>query len=132
MYQCKPKKNVYVFSSHHMPVGITSSKKGKPKRIEFYNKTKCGVDVADQMACQYSVKAGTYQWPVAVFYNILELAYINVFSLYKERTRDSISRQGFILKLATELREDYLAERRARSASEQESSRTSNKSFMWK
>ena len=41
-----------------------------------------------------------------------------------------MSRRGFIFKLVTELREDYLAKRRARtSASEQESSRT-NKKFL--
>ena len=58
IYQCKPKKNVGVLSSLHMSVGIDSSEKRKPETIEFYNKTKCGVDVADQMTRQYSVKSG--------------------------------------------------------------------------
>ena len=83
VYQCKSKKNVYVLSSFHMPVSIDSSEKQKLETIEFYNKNKCGVDVANQMTCQYSVKACTHQWPVAVFYNILDLAYINTFILYK-------------------------------------------------
>ena len=39
-----------------MSVGSDSSEKQKPETIEFYNKTKYGVDVADQMARQYSVK----------------------------------------------------------------------------
>ena len=72
------------------------------------------------MAREYLVKAGTRQWPVAVFYNILDLTRINSFVLYKEKTGDSISRRDFIFKLVTELREDYLAERKATSASEQE------------
>ena len=63
--------------------------------MEFFNKTKCGVDVTDQMARQYSVKAGTRRWPVAVFYNILDLAGINAFVLYKNdqvtRFQDEIS-----------------------------------------
>ena len=79
--------------------------------MEFYIKTKCGVDVADQMARQYSVKAGTHRWPAAVFYNILDLAGINAFVLYKKRTGDKVSRQDFIFKLATELRENYIVER---------------------
>ena len=42
-----------------MSVKLGESEKKKPERVEFYNKTKCGVGVADQMARQYSVKAGT-------------------------------------------------------------------------
>ena len=80
------------------------------------------------MACQYLIKAGICRWPVAVFYNILNLAYINAFVSYKERTGDSISGRDFIFKLANGFRDDYLAERRARSAFEKESS-TSKKSL---
>ena len=89
-----------------MPVGFNSLEKRKPETIEFYNKTKCGVDVADQMTLQYSVKAGMCQWPVVVFYNILDFGCINAFVLYMEIKKDSISRRDFIFKLATELRED--------------------------
>ena len=87
VYQCKPKKNVCVLSSRHMSVELGKSEKKKTKKMELYNKTKCGVDVADQMARQYSVKAGTRWWPVAVFYNILDLAAINAFVLYKKTNR---------------------------------------------
>ena len=92
-------------------------RKKNPETVEFYNKTKCGVDVADQMARLYSVKAGTRRWPVAVFYNILDLAGINAFVLYKKRTGDKVSRRDFLLKLATELREDYISEKSSRNAS---------------
>ena len=95
VYQCKPKKNVCVLSSLHMSVELGESEKKKPEKMEFYNKRKCGLDVADQMARQYSVKAGTHWWPIAVFYNILDLAGTNAFVLYikKQVTRfqDEIS-----------------------------------------
>ena len=110
-----------------MSVGSDSSEKRKPETIEFYNKAKYGVDVADQMTRQYSVKAGTRQSSVAFFYNILDLACINAFVLYKERRGNSIPRRDLIFKLETKLTEDYLAEKRARSASEQESSRITKK-----
>ena len=42
-----------------MSVEVGVSEKKKSETVEFYNKTKYGVDVADQMARQYSVKAGT-------------------------------------------------------------------------
>ena len=57
-------------------------------------------------------KRGTRRWPVAVIYNILDLACMNAFVLYKEKTGDSISRRDFIFKLVTELREDYLAQKK--------------------
>ena len=50
VYQCKPKKNVCVLSSLHMFVELGESEKKKPEKMEFYNKSKCGLDVADQMA----------------------------------------------------------------------------------
>ena len=66
IYQCKP-KNVCILSSLHISVGVDSSEKRKPETFEFLNKTKCGVDTADQMARQ--CKACTRQWPVAAFKN---------------------------------------------------------------
>ena len=84
VYQSKPKKNVCVLSSLHMSVELGESKKKKPEKIKFYNKSKCGVDVADQMAWQYSVKAGTRRWPIAVFYNIRDFSGTNIFVLYKK------------------------------------------------
>ena len=83
-----------------MSVELGESEKKKPEAVVFYNKTKCGVDVADQMARQNSVKAGTYRWPVAVFYKILDMAGINAFMLHKKRTGDKVSRRDFQFKLA--------------------------------
>ena len=111
VYQCKLKKNVCVLSSLHMSAKLGATEKKKSETIKFYNKTKCGVDVADQMARLYSMKAGTRRWSVAVFYSILDLAGINAFVLYKKRTGDKISRRNFLFKLATELREDYFVKR---------------------
>ena len=99
VYQCKPKKDVCVLSSLNMFVELGELEKKKPETVEFYNKTKCGVDVADQMARQYSVKAGTRRWPVAVFYNILDLAGINAFVLNKKRTGDKFQDEIFCSSL---------------------------------
>ena len=67
-----------------MSVEFGESEKKIPEKMEFYNKSKCGLDVADQMVRQYAVKAGTHWWPIAVFYNILDLAGTNAFVLYKK------------------------------------------------
>ena len=37
----------------------------------YYNATKLGVDVLDQMARNYSTRCPSRRWPVRVFYNIL-------------------------------------------------------------
>ena len=114
VYQCKSKKRVCILSYMYSNVSIDSTEKSKPEIIEFYNKTKCGVDVTDQMARQYSVKAGTRRWPVAVFYNMLDMACNNPFTIYKMNSEDKLSRRHFIFKLTEELREDYLEKRKAR------------------
>ena len=57
------------------------------------------------MAQQYMVKVGTRRWPVAVFYNILDLACINACVLYKKKTGHAISRRNFMFQLATRLRD---------------------------
>lgn len=107
VYKCKPKKNVVLLSSLHQSVGVALDQKKIPETIEFYNSTKYGVDVVDQMARKYSVKASSRRWPVQVFYNILDLAAINAWILYKETTGAPITRREFILKLAGELSKPY-------------------------
>ena len=107
VYQRKQKKNVCILSTFYSSVMVDRTTKKKPETVTFYNKTKCDVDIADQMARQYTVKAGTRRWPVAVFYKILDLAYINAYVLYKKKTGDTISRRNFMFQLATELREAH-------------------------
>ena len=85
-----------------MSVELNDFEKKKPETVKFYYKTKCGVDVADKMARQYLVKAGTCWWPVAIFYNILNLADINAFVLYNKRTDDKVSRRDLLFKFVTE------------------------------
>jgi hypothetical protein len=98
-YRCKRNKNVFIFSTLHRSVAIDGTEKKKPETIQFYNATKFGVDVVDQMARKYSVKASSRRWPVQVFYNVLDLAAINAWVLYKETTNKRISRRKFILQL---------------------------------
>jgi len=39
-----------------------------PETIDFYNLTKYGVNVINQMARKYSVKASSRRWPVQAFF----------------------------------------------------------------
>lgn len=109
-YQCKEKKKVFLISTRHEHAQIAPDKsknpnrqKKKPTTIVYYNKTKCGVDAVDHMSKDYSVKYASRRWPVQVWSNILNLAGINSWILYKEAHNSSISRKNFLIKLIKEI-----------------------------
>ena len=58
-YQCKKAKSAIILSTLYPDVEVSSENdsKNKPETVLFDNKTKAGVDVVDQMAKKYSVKA---------------------------------------------------------------------------
>ena len=61
-----------------------SNEKKKPEMILFYNASKVGVDCFDQMARLYTTRSASRRWPVAVWGNILDIAAINSYVLYKK------------------------------------------------
>ncbi|KAF7387005.1 hypothetical protein HZH66_011457 [Vespula vulgaris] len=73
------------------------------QQLHIITKPKFG----DQMARKYSVKSKSYRWPVQVSFNILDSTGINAWILYKETSRQNISRQQFLLQIAEELIEEY-------------------------
>lgn len=103
VYKSKPNKKVLLLSTKHKGVKIQDNFKKLPETVSFYNKTKFGVDVTDQMARKYSVKSGSRRWPLQVFFNILDLVGINSWILYKNLTGKNISRKDFLFRLAEEL-----------------------------
>jgi hypothetical protein len=103
IYKCKPNKAVCLFSSMHPTCKFSSPPKKVPETIQYYNQTKYGVDIFDQMSRKYTTKAGSRRWPIAVFYNLLDICGINSWILYKECTGSKISRRNFLLKLGEEL-----------------------------
>ena len=104
-YQCKKQKSVVIMSTLHPDVEIPSQNnpKKKPETILFYNKTKAGVYVIDQMTRKYSVKAASRRWPIHVFYNVIDLALINSWILFSYICKSNISRRKFIQRVAEEL-----------------------------
>ena len=85
IYKSKPKKKVLPLSSRHSTIRIEKNGKCLPETIKFYNSTKFGVDMADQMARKYSVKSKSRRWPLQIFFNILDLAGINSWVLYIQK-----------------------------------------------
>ncbi|XP_059563328.1 piggyBac transposable element-derived protein 4-like [Myotis daubentonii] len=125
IYKSKPNKRVAVLSSKHKFVKIDkSNKKMLPESIQFYNSTKFGVDMADQMARKYTVKASSCRWPLQIFFNILDLAAINAWILYKETTGIQIQRKEFLFQLAEQLSTEYRAARQKNSSEHEDPQRS--------
>ncbi|TWW61346.1 hypothetical protein D4764_05G0014360 [Takifugu flavidus] len=108
VYAPKRKKTVYVLSSMHSMIQTQDTAKKKPNTITLYNTTKCGVDVMDQMVREYTVRAGTRRWPVAVFYNMIDMAALNAHVLYQLCTGRQERRVDFLLELARELAQTHV------------------------
>ena len=81
----------------------TSNEKKKPELILFYNANKVGVDCVDQMACLCTTSSASRRWPVAVWGNILDIAAINSYVLYRRVTSNRITCRQFILMLVENL-----------------------------
>uniref|UniRef100_UPI00358F4BCF piggyBac transposable element-derived protein 4-like n=1 Tax=Myxine glutinosa TaxID=7769 RepID=UPI00358F4BCF len=80
-----PKKNkavLFLSTLHHEKSIMEGSIKNQPEIITYYNSTKGGVDVMDQMVHNYSCKRQTKRWPLVLWYNILDVASLNAYVLY--------------------------------------------------
>lgn len=86
-----------------------------PEIINFYNKTKGGVDIFDAMAKKYSVQRKTKRWPVCIFYGLLNGIGINSWVLFKcsraNNKPDIKYRRTFLKELGLNLIEAHLEER---------------------
>ena len=78
-------------------------KRKKPEMIWFYNANKVGVDCFNQKARLYIAKSASRRWPAGVWSNILNIAAINFYVLYKKVKNKSITRRQFILMLVENL-----------------------------
>jgi len=78
------KKNeaVILLSTMHSNMAVSDDAKKKPEMILYYNKYKVGVDTMDQMLCKYTTHRRTNRWPLAYFYNIVDIACIAAFLIY--------------------------------------------------
>lgn len=109
-----PRKNkaVLLLSSIHYNGEIAES--GKPEIIEFYNKTKGGVDVMDQLFAEYTTKRATKRWPLS-FFNVLDITALAAYKLYymnNDMIPNSANRwKLFLRKLAEEMCMPIIEER---------------------
>lgn len=74
-FKAKQDKVVLLLSSRHNSTKI--GEKNKPAVIHYYNKTKGGVDVLDNMVARYKCNRKTRRWPLCLFFGIVNVAVIN-------------------------------------------------------
>ncbi|XP_039970002.1 piggyBac transposable element-derived protein 4-like [Bactrocera tryoni] len=104
-YMAKPKKPVIMLSTALYRQSTDPLKGFKPDHILDYNKFKAGVDTMDQMLTGYSCKRSTNRWPLAMFYNMVDIAGLASFIIYDELNpaKQSDKRHSFIIELARQL-----------------------------
>ncbi|XP_047120280.1 piggyBac transposable element-derived protein 4-like [Schistocerca piceifrons] len=103
-YVPKRNKAVLLLSTQHQSFEVPKENnlKRKPEVVLYYNSTKSGVDTLDQMSSYYSVKKGTKHWPLAVFYDLVDLAALNAYRLFCVAV-EKTERRLFLMKLAKEM-----------------------------
>ena len=104
-HQCKQSKSVNILSTLNkgFVILVLDRRKRKTEAVLFYNQMKVGVDVLDQISTLYSVKAASKRWIVHVFYNVINMALINSWVIYKALCKSNISRRAYIEKVCKDI-----------------------------
>ena len=104
-YLAKKDKNVLLLTSSNFRNTVdNSTEKRKPHIILEYNLLKGGVDTVDQMLSHFSTKMASRRWPLAVFCNMLDIAALNSYTLWKStKSTANETRFGFIFSLCKSL-----------------------------
>lgn len=108
-------KNVLLLSTAHATEEI-NDRTSKPIIIHDYNDKKGGVDTFDKMLRGYTCKRKSNRWPMACFYNMIDVAALAAYRLYELghpnwNTNKSEKRKVFLKELAMELVQGQLDNR---------------------
>nr|XP_022910826.1 piggyBac transposable element-derived protein 4-like [Onthophagus taurus] len=107
-YCPKKGKVVLLLSSLHHDDAVDQTDKKLPEVISFYNFTKCGVDVVDEMSASYNVSRNSRRWPLTLFYSLLNTTGINSQIIYRENNNGiKMARRHFLKKLGIQLVEAH-------------------------
>lgn len=101
-YVPKKNRNVLLLSTLHnsQEIDQETSMKLKPEILTFYNKTKVGVDTADELKSNYIVARETHRWPMVILYCFLNIGGINSQVIYNANTEKKISRREYLRELS--------------------------------
>lgn len=99
-----PKKNkaVVLLSSMHHTNDIVVEDSRKPEIIKLYNEKKGGVDSLDQLVHAYMSKRRSNRWPMAFFFNLLDVAGVAAFVVWMSKNPDWMERKHYKRRLFLE------------------------------
>jgi len=107
-YVPKNNKNVLLISTMHERGDIDpQSVEQKPEVIMFYNQTKGGVDVVDELKGEYSISRIICRWSLTIFFSLMNIAGINSQIIYRENSGKILSRE-FLKNLGNELTKPFM------------------------
>ena len=81
-------KNVLVLNSMHRYVSVTNDARKKPDVIVFYDHTKGGVDVMDQMAGCFTTRFKSHRWIMNALSYVLDTVRTNMNTPWNEMNPD--------------------------------------------
>nr|CAI5823461.1 unnamed protein product [Callosobruchus analis] len=109
-----PRKNkvVMLLPTMHTNDEVDQSS-GKSEVNLFYNATKGGVDVFDQLCHSKSTARRTKRWPLRVFYGMLDGGAVNAYVIYEANNVSArkTPRKKFLLQLANDLAKQHMKKR---------------------
>ncbi|KAF0763060.1 piggyBac transposable element-derived protein 4-like [Aphis craccivora] len=78
---------------------------------KYYNSTKGGVDVVDELKGEYSVAKISCRWPLKIFFALMNIAGINSQIIFRDNTNQTISRRLYLKTLGKELTKHFMIQR---------------------
>lgn len=116
LYSHVPRANkaVVILSTKHLTAEFGEN--GMATINSFYNQTKGGVDVLDQMCHTYSAQRRTNRWPFAYFMNLINVGGIASFVIWRHvnaRSNEPVRqmRKHFLTQLAYEMVYNHIVRR---------------------
>jgi len=106
-------KNVMLLSTMHHDEK-TGGEDRKPDIILHYNACKSGVDNMDKLVGTFSCKCKINRWPMAVFFNVIDVAGVGALVIWLYNNPDVCagrSRRKFLMTLGEKLAEEYVQQR---------------------
>lgn len=115
---CTSKRQIchFIILTNTAKKKIHANVKNKPNVIIHYNKTKGPVDTGDKMTSEYSCVRATRRWPFRLFLEMIDMAALNAYVVYKLRypewkIKNKGNRKIFIENLANNLMKGNVVER---------------------
>ncbi len=74
--------------------------KMEPQLVQFYNRTKGGVDTVNKMCGQYTTACISRRWSLAVFFAMLDIGGINATVPYWLNKDEEVAKRMYLRNLA--------------------------------